>query len=241
MSFRRDTVERLHELPSPKLRLDGTPTPRSWVARMTKRPAPAGVRQERLPRGARSLGIFMSEIFWNLSGIDGQCASYAPGHLVHWGRHKLSMRQPGRVVPVTVSVDDDGMLLLEGDALLLVGWNHRPALVRAALRRSGGFAWWKPCWDVIAAPTGHLLGGARNVFSVATPHDRRDCWVPRTTNPDHLVPSAPSPTTVPPLRIAARYAAGRKPDCGPHSLLGFPFWPGISTTSSVSRDCRIVD
>ena len=25
-----------------KLRLDGTPTPRSWVARMTKRPAPTG-------------------------------------------------------------------------------------------------------------------------------------------------------------------------------------------------------
>ena len=32
-----------------KLRLDGTPTPRSWVARMTKRPTPTGARQERLP------------------------------------------------------------------------------------------------------------------------------------------------------------------------------------------------
>jgi hypothetical protein len=30
-----------------------------------------------------------------------------------------------------------------------------------------------------------------------------------TTNPDHLVPSAPSPRNVPPLRIAARYATGR--------------------------------
>jgi hypothetical protein len=30
------------------------------------------------------------------------------------------------------------------------------------------------------------------------------------TNPDHLVASVPSPTDVPPLRIAARYAAGRK-------------------------------
>jgi hypothetical protein len=29
------------------------------------------------------------------------------------------------------------------------------------------------------------------------------------TNPDHLVPRRPSPTNVPPLRIAARYAAGR--------------------------------
>jgi hypothetical protein len=30
-----------------------------------------------------------------------------------------------------------------------------------------------------------------------------------TTNPAHLVPSALSPTNVPPLRIAARYAARR--------------------------------
>lgn len=32
-----------------------------------------------------------------------------------------------------------------------------------------------------------------------------------TTNPDHLVPSVPSPTNVGPLRVAGRYAAGRKP------------------------------
>jgi len=30
-----------------------------------------------------------------------------------------------------------------------------------------------------------------------------------STNPDHLVPSAASPTNVPPLRIADLYAAGR--------------------------------
>ncbi|MDQ1716118.1 MAG: hypothetical protein QOJ61_2192 [Mycobacterium sp.] len=33
-----------------------------------------------------------------------------------------------------------------------------------------------------------------------------------STNPDHLAPSAPSPTNVPPLRIADRYAAGRRHD-----------------------------
>ena len=30
-----------------------------------------------------------------------------------------------------------------------------------------------------------------------------------STNPDHLVPSVPSPTNVPPLRITGRYAAGK--------------------------------
>ncbi|HXO53422.1 MAG TPA: hypothetical protein VN888_20880 [Mycobacterium sp.] len=30
-----------------------------------------------------------------------------------------------------------------------------------------------------------------------------------TTNPPHLVPSTPSPTTVAPVQIAARYPAGR--------------------------------
>ncbi len=31
-----------------------------------------------------------------------------------------------------------------------------------------------------------------------------------STNPEHLVPSVPSPANVPPLRIADRYVAGRK-------------------------------
>lgn len=39
-----------------KLRLGGTPTPRSWVARMTKRPTPTGVRQERLRLGGPAFG-----------------------------------------------------------------------------------------------------------------------------------------------------------------------------------------
>jgi hypothetical protein len=33
-----------------------------------------------------------------------------------------------------------------------------------------------------------------------------------STNPDHLVPRAASPTNVPPLQIADRYAAGRRHD-----------------------------
>jgi hypothetical protein len=105
-------------------------------------------------------------------------------------------------------VDDDGVVLIEGDDLSLVSWNHRPVLVRVALQRSGGFAQWKPRWHLLVVPTGDLVDGASNVFSLVAADKRRECWVTHYTNPDHLVPSAP-PTDVPPLRIADRYAAGR--------------------------------
>ena len=38
--------------------------------------------------------------------------------------------------------------------------------------------------------------------------DYRKCLT-HFTNPDHLLPNAPSPTSVSPLRIAARYLGGR--------------------------------
>jgi hypothetical protein len=40
-------------------------------------------------------------------------------------------------------------------------------------------------------------------------YEYRKCLT-HLTNPDHLVASVPSPTNLPPLRIAARYAAGPK-------------------------------
>jgi hypothetical protein len=40
-------------------------------------------------------------------------------------------------------------------------------------------------------------------------YDYRKCLT-HLTNPDHLVASVPSPTNLPPLGIAARYAAGPK-------------------------------
>ena len=40
-------------------------------------------------------------------------------------------------------------------------------------------------------------------------YDYRKCLT-HSTNPGHLVASVPSPTNVPPLRIADRYVAGRK-------------------------------
>jgi hypothetical protein len=40
-------------------------------------------------------------------------------------------------------------------------------------------------------------------------YEYRKCLM-HLTNPDHLVASVPSTTVLPPLRIAARYVAGRK-------------------------------
>jgi hypothetical protein len=62
----------------------------------------------------RRLGIWefsMSEICWNLSGTDKLCDSYGGGHWVHWIQHKLSVREPGPVIAVTATVDDDGVVL----------------------------------------------------------------------------------------------------------------------------------
>jgi hypothetical protein len=50
------------------------------------------------------------------------------------------MREPSAVIPVTASVDDDGLVHIEGDDLSLVRWNHRLALVRAALQHIRGRA-----------------------------------------------------------------------------------------------------
>jgi hypothetical protein len=109
------------------------------------------------------------------------------------------------VIPVTASVDDDGLVQIEGDDLSLVRWNHRPALVRAALERFGGRADWKPRWYLLAVPTEAFVGSARSVFSLAALDKRRDCRVTRTTNPEHLTSRAPAPTMFPPLRIATQY------------------------------------
>ena len=159
----------------------------------------------------------MSGYVWDLSGTDRQCDLYRPGHLIHWIHFNHSMREPSEVIPVTASVDDDGLVHIEGDDLSLVRWNHRPALVRAALQRFSGRAEWKPRWYLLAVPTESFIGSARSVFSLVAPDERRDCHVTRTTNPDHLIPRGPSPTNLPPLRIAARYSSGRPgPKVRPH-------------------------
>lgn len=150
----------------------------------------------------------MSETWWSLKGTDKYCHLYGPGHWVHWIQHKLSVREPGSVIPVTASLDD-GVITLHGDDLLLVGWNHRPALMRTALLSSDGLAQWQPRWHILVVPAGNFIDGASTAFSLATLNERRGCFVTPTTNPDHLVPCRPAPTNVPPLRVVRRYEAGR--------------------------------
>ena len=69
---------------------------------------------------------------------------------------------------------DDGLVRIEGDDVSLVRWNHRPALLRDALHRFGGMAVWKPRWYMLAVPTEAFMGGARTVFSLAVPDERRE-------------------------------------------------------------------
>jgi hypothetical protein len=130
---------------------------------------------------------------------------------VFCSRTRRAVWHAGRLLSTGGVLDDDGLVHIEGDDLSLVRWNHRPALVRAALERFGGRADWKPRWYLLAVPTEAFMGSARSVFSLAALDERRECCVIRTTNPDHLVPSAPSPTNAGSLRIAARYAASRHP------------------------------
>jgi hypothetical protein len=112
---------------------------------------------------------------WDLSAPDNQCASYRPGHLIHWIHFNHSMREPSVAIPVTAAVDDDGLVHIEGDDVSLVRWNHRPALLRDALHRFGGMAVWKPRWHILAVPTEAFIGGARTVFSLAALDEKTEC------------------------------------------------------------------
>jgi hypothetical protein len=101
--------------------------------------------------------ISMSGYVRDLSGTDRQCDSYSPGHQIHCIHFNHSMREPSEVIPITASVDD-GLVHIEGDDLSLVRWNHRPALLRAALQRFGARADWKPRWYLLAVPTEAFMG-----------------------------------------------------------------------------------
>ncbi|MGV1004867.1 MAG: hypothetical protein ACOYEV_08900 [Candidatus Nanopelagicales bacterium] len=117
----------------------------------------------------------MSEIRWNLSGTDKRCEKYGPGHWVHWIHHRKSVEQPGVGIPVQVIADDGGLFTLQGPDLLLQRWNHRPALVRAALQRSSGSAVWIPNWRLLVVSTGDPVNGAGNVFNLGPLEARTAC------------------------------------------------------------------
>ena len=218
-----------------KLRLDDTPTPRSWVARMTKRLTPTGAGKSASHPEARRSGVSMSGYAWDLSPIDDACGAYAPGHLIHWVQFNVSMRNPCAVIPVTAEVDDDGLVHIEGDDLSLVRRHHRPAVLREALRGFGGRAAWKPRWSLLMVPEEAFFGGARSVFSLATPDEWLECRVWGSSHPDDVAARGVKLgyeaanqkvwaeqeirnaelrnidySHIPPLRIADRYADGRR-------------------------------
>jgi hypothetical protein len=155
----------------------------------------------------------LSGYVWDFSGTDNRRSSYGPGHQIHWIHFNHSMREPSVVIPVTAVVDDDGLVHIEGDDVSLVRRNHRPALLHAALDRFGGMADWKPRWHLLLVPTEAVMGSARSVFNLAEPDERRECRALHSTNPDHLIPSKPSPTNVPPgCDVAVLVLASHLPD-----------------------------
>jgi hypothetical protein len=179
--------------------------------------------------------ISMSGYVWDLSGTDGQCDLYAPGHQIHWIHFNHSMREPSVVIPVTAVVDDEDLVHIEGDDLSLVRWNHRPTLLRAALQRFGGRAHWKPRWYILAVPTDAFMGSASSVFSMAAADERRQCHAFRRADSESRPSCAGTPARqrhvqkiwaeqeaknaelrkidfshIPRLRINDRYAGGRE-------------------------------
>ena len=54
------------------------------------------------------------------------CASYHPGHQVHW-IHAKKAHEPQPEITVVVTVHDDGHVELDGDDLHLSLWHHDPA------------------------------------------------------------------------------------------------------------------
>lgn len=163
----------------------------------------------------------MSGYVWELPGADAACGVYASGHQIQWHQFLGSMRTPGPVVTVTASVDDDGLVYVEGDGLSLVGWNHDPAALRSALERFGGMAEWKPTWSLLAVPAAVFTGSRRTVFHLAKPESRSKCRapVPPDTRDAQAILAeqearnaairAMDFSHIPPLRLADRYAGGR--------------------------------
>lgn len=163
----------------------------------------------------------MASYVWELPGADAACGVYAPGHHIEWHQFNGSMRTPGRVMTVTASVADDGLVYVEGDGLSVVRWNHDPAALRRALERFGGRAEWKPTWSLLAVPAAVFMGSGRTVFHLAQLDRRRACQAPA------LPDTRDTPTIwaeqearnaairamdfshIPTLRLADRYAGGR--------------------------------
>lgn len=149
---------------------------------------------------------------WDLSLPDDQCHSQAPGHWINWMHFNISMRRRSPVIPVTVSVGDDGLVHLEGDDLSLMRCNHRPALLRDALDTFAGMAEWKPSFRLLLVPAESFWGSAQCVFHLAAPSERSECYVGHRPKSEQLgsTDRQTDRSHIPPLRVADRYARGRR-------------------------------
>ena len=92
---RHPTIGVLHELPSPGSDFDGTRTPRSWVARMTKRRVPTGTGK-RLRVGDWHSGAIHGS---RNRPVDHSCVSYHPGHQPH----RIQAMKSWRTSPLSTS------------------------------------------------------------------------------------------------------------------------------------------
>ena len=115
----------------------------------------------------------MSDNIFAVHGADRRCTSYRPGHQVHWIQYFKSARA-SLVIPVVPVLGGGGLVRIEWDGSSLDHWHHDPALMNAALQRSGGVAGWKPQWHVLVVPTADVPG-AGNVFNLAAPDQRTAC------------------------------------------------------------------
>ena len=72
--------------------------------------------------------------------VDRSCASYRPGHQVHWIQGLRSANEEQPVSYVSVVVHDDGRVDVEGYDLSLVMWESRscPPAVGIELPSAGG-------------------------------------------------------------------------------------------------------
>ena len=128
-----------------KLRLDGTPTPRSWVARMTKRSAPTGAGKsastaEALKRELHAQVLLPPLHRRSRVRVVGCRATTSTSAVTSWP--SSSPRSPFPCEPRSATGCPPRLGRVSSAEL----WNHRPDDVAVALRGNNGVAEWAPEW-----------------------------------------------------------------------------------------------
>ena len=98
--------------------------------------------------------------------VDRSCASYRPGHQVHWIQGLRSANEEQPVSYVSVVVHDDGRVDVEGYDLSLVMWNHDPARLQSALSYRARVVW---------KPRYHVLNVSGYIFNMSRLAERTPC------------------------------------------------------------------